>query len=155
MDNFPGLTHHERSCFRSKACACIFDLEVWCGFLVLDEIGELLEVKEMMSHSFLILLLNDEILGVHLSFSQFLFLILTHQLGQSAVELAHIMGKELSVAKDLHQKLLLIFFPNEATLNAKALISNLFPTIIEYFLGPNASLLLLFEQFDFLISLLE
>jgi len=69
--------------------------------LTLDEVVELLEVEEAMLDTLSILLLDDEVLGVNLVLTKALPLVLTHELGEGAVELLHILWEQLTVAEHL------------------------------------------------------
>jgi hypothetical protein len=81
---------------------CLLVIGLASSFLVtLNEMIELLEVKEAVLDSMVILPLDDKIVGVHLVLLQPLPLVLTHQLGQSTVELTHILRKELPIAEHL------------------------------------------------------
>jgi hypothetical protein len=124
-------------------------------FLLLDEVVELLEIKESVTYTLLILVLIDKVMCVHSLVLQLLLLVLTHQLSQSAVELADILREQLAVTENLHQQLLLVFLPNESALDPESLICNLLPTIVEDFLGPNPSLLLLLVTLDLEVSFLK
>lgn len=82
-------------------------------------------------------------------------MVFTHELGQSAIELTNIIGKQLTVAEDLKQQLLLILFADKPTLDPNSLISHLLPTIIEDLLGPDAPLLLFLESLDLQVALIK
>jgi hypothetical protein len=103
----------------------------------------------------LVLPLIDEVVCVDLVILHSLLLVLAHELSKGAVELSHILREELSIAKNLQQKLLLVFFPDKAPFDPKSLVGNLLPTVIKDFLVPVSSLLLLFESLNFRIPLLD
>ena len=54
-----------------------------------------------MLDALIVLLLIDEVIGLDLVLLHSLLLVLTHQLGEGAIELAHILREELSIPKDL------------------------------------------------------
>ena len=70
-------------------------------FFLFNEVGELLEIEEAMLDALIVLLLIDEVIGLDLVLLHSLLLVLTHQLGEGAIELAHILREELSIPKDL------------------------------------------------------
>ena len=84
---------------------------------LLNKSVELLEVKEAVADPLLILLFNNEIMCLQPLVLHLLFLVLTHQLSQSTVKLANILREEFSISEYLHEQLLLVLLPDEATLD--------------------------------------
>lgn len=122
-------------------------------FLMVDEVLELLVVEVLMLHALIVLLLIDEVLRLYVVRFHTLSLIFTHQLSEGAVEFSNIVRKKLSVPIDLIEYFLLVFLSDEATLDPQTLIGHLLSTVVEDLLGPDASLLLLFEAFNLLVTL--
>jgi hypothetical protein len=125
------------------------------SLIFLNKVIKLLEIEESVTDALLVLLLIDEVMSLHPLVFELLFLILTHKLGQGAVEFANILWKELTVTENLHEQLFLILFANEATLDPEPLISNLLAAVVEDLLGPNSPLLLLFVTLDLQVALLQ
>jgi hypothetical protein len=137
-----------RKCFTSHNHHLVVGL--WINLMIFiitlfDKVGELFEVEESVADSLSILLLIDEIMSLNLLVSHLLLLVLTHHLSKGAIELPHVIRKQLSVAENLEKKFLLVFFANEATLDSDSLVCHLFPTVVENLLRPNASLFLFLE----------
>jgi hypothetical protein len=101
------------------------------------------------------MLFINEIVSLKLSLLHLLLVILTHELSESAIELAYIIRKQLSIAEYLQQQLLLILLAYEPTLDPDPLISHLLSTIVEDLLRPDAPLLLLLESLDLQVALIQ
>jgi hypothetical protein len=108
-----------------------------------------------MSNSMSIMLLINEVVSLKLPLLHLLLVILTHELSESAIELAYIIRKQLAVAEYLQQQLLLILLAYEPALDPDPLISHLLSTIVEDLLRPDASLLLLLESLDLQVALIQ
>jgi hypothetical protein len=102
-----------------------------------------------------IMLLINEVVSLKLPLLHLLLVILTHELSESAIELAYIIRKQLAVAEYLQQQLLLILLAYEPALDPDPLISHLLSTIVEDLLRPDAPLLLLLESLDLQVALIQ
>jgi hypothetical protein len=101
------------------------------------------------------MLLINEVVSLKLPLLHLLLVILTHELSESAIELAYIIRKQLTIAEYLQQQLLLILLAYEPALDPDPLISHLLSTIVEDLLRPDASLLLLLESLDLQVALIQ
>ena len=102
-----------------------------------------------------IMLLINEVVSLKLPLLHLLLVILTHELSESAIELAYIIRKQLTIAEYLQQQLLLILLAYEPALDPDPLISHLLSTIVEDLLRPDAPLLLLLESLDLQVALIQ
>lgn len=120
-----------------------------------NEVVKLVEVKKGMPHSMSIMLLINEVVSLNLPFLHLLLMILTHELSECAIELADIIGKQLTIPEYLEQQLLLVLLAYKPALDPDPLVSHLLPTVVEDLLSPDASLLLLLEPLDLQVPLIQ
>ena len=90
-DGFILKNNSTRGCLILGSKLRVFDLFIIIA--VFDEVVEFLKVEECVSNSMRILLLIDEVMRLNLPLLHLLLVILTHQLGEGAIKLAHIIRK--------------------------------------------------------------